>query len=240
MHFVKAHTPTTDIFCFQEIFASTAPLLESRGVRTHLYEELTEALPDFQGFFAAEQDGFDFEGRIDFPISTGNAIFVRRTIPVPSWGDFFVYLTRNGARDVKHFPQNVVYARLTVHDTEITVANLHGIPQPGHKLDTSERLEQSRRIQEFFAKERGSKILCGDFNLLPGTQSLAILKENMHDLVAEFTIERTRSRLSPFFGKPDFQEFSDYIFVSPDIHATRLEVPDVQISDHLPLILEFR
>ncbi|MBI2623267.1 MAG: endonuclease/exonuclease/phosphatase family protein [Candidatus Liptonbacteria bacterium] len=239
MEFVKEHAPTTDIFCLQEIFSSPSPVHESHGARMNLFEELGAALPDFQGLLASEQDGWDFQGPVGFPVSMGNALFVRRTFPIASSGNFFVYLAKNKVIDNQHFPQSVIYTRLEIRGARLTVANFHGIPQPGHKLDTPERLAQSQRICEFLAREPGAKILCGDFNLLPGTQSLALVEKDMRNLITEFSIERTRSRLSPFFGKPDFQPFADYIFTSPRIHATRLEAPDVQISDHLPLVLEF-
>src|SRR3989338_362792 len=84
MEFVKGHASTTDIFCFQEVFSSPlhtgqagAPQLESHGARTHLYEELGTALPGFTGFFAPEQDGYDLEGPVDFPLSLGQATFVK-------------------------------------------------------------------------------------------------------------------------------------------------------------------
>jgi endonuclease/exonuclease/phosphatase family metal-dependent hydrolase len=40
----------------------------------------------------------------------------------------------------------------------------------------------------------------------------------------------------PFYGK---QPFADYIFITPDIKVKNFEVPDLEISDHLPMILDF-
>ena len=39
-------------------------------------------------------------------------------------------------------------------------------------------------------------------------------------------------------GPYGFQEFADYAFVSPEIVVTSFEVPDLPISDHLPMMLE--
>ena len=39
-----------------------------------------------------------------------------------------------------------------------------------------------------------------------------------------------------FFGK---QHFADYVFVSKDVKVKKFEVPYLEISDHLPLILDF-
>ena len=38
-------------------------------------------------------------------------------------------------------------------------------------------------------------------------------------------------------GKYGFQEFADYAFVSPGIRVVDFVVPDLPVSDHLPLIL---
>ena len=61
----------------------------------------------------------------------------------------------------------------------------------------------------------------------------------MRNLIIEKNIPRTRSKLSPFWGKSDFQKFADYTFVSKNIVVKDFSVPDVEISDHLPMILEF-
>lgn len=66
-----------------------------------------------------------------------------------------------------------------------------------------------------------------------------MIEENYRNLIKEFNIEKTRSKLSPYAGKSNFQKFADYIFVSEDVNVTRFEVPDLEISDHLPMILEF-
>ena len=78
------------------------------------------------------------------------------------------------------------------------------------------------------------KILCGDFNLLPNTESLAILSEDMKNLVKDFDITSTRSKL---YTKPE--KFADYILVSPDVSVKKFTVMQDEVSDHLPLLLEF-
>lgn len=85
----------------------------------------------------------------------------------------------------------------------------------------------------------GSKIIVGDFNLLPETESLKIIGEGMRNLIGEFNIARTRSNLSPFFGKKEFQKFADYTLATPDVKVLDFKVLEVEVSDHLPMILEF-
>jgi endonuclease/exonuclease/phosphatase family metal-dependent hydrolase len=81
-------------------------------------------------------------------------------------------------------------------------------------------------------------VLIGDFNLLPETESVRLLEAGLSNLVIERAIPSTRSRLNPYYGTPQEQPHADYAFISPGLRVTGFEVPDVAISDHLPLILD--
>ncbi|MCR4328730.1 MAG: endonuclease/exonuclease/phosphatase family protein [Patescibacteria group bacterium] len=238
MQFIKEHAPTTDIFCFQEILSSPAPQRESHGARTNLYGELAEVLPNFQKFFTAEQSGYDLDEPVDFPISYGQATFIKNSVHVLSTEEVFVYRDRNSALDVKTFPASILCTRIAQEEKTYSIMNMHGIAHPEHH-DTPDRLMQSEKILRFLEKEEGIKLLCGDFNLRPETLSLALIEKTLLNLNKKFNIPQTRSILSPYFGKKNFDPTVDYILVSPEVETEQLEVPDVQISDHLPLILEF-
>lgn len=86
---------------------------------------------------------------------------------------------------------------------------------------------------------KGGKVLCGDFNLLPQTKSIAMLEGRMRNLIKEYNIKTTRSKLNPYHGTPTEQHFADYVFVSEDIKVLDFKVPEAEVSDHLPMILEF-
>lgn len=252
LEFLRKEAPTTDIFCFQEMLHSTSRVKENRGARMNLYDELAVMLPEFQKFFAAEQEGYDLEGPVDFAVTMGQATFVKKSIRVLSTEEVFVYRERNGATDIKTIPANVLVTRIMRGAKEFSIMNLHGLAHPpadlaklektphflGHR-DIPDRLAQSEKILRFMEKEWEAKILCGDFNLRPDTQSFAMLARDMRNLVEEFKTERTRSRLSKHFGKEDFDPIVDYILTSPDVAVERFEALDLNISDHLPLVLEF-
>ncbi len=106
-------------------------------------------------------------------------------------------------------------------------------------LDEMGVLVNKYKVKEIMDKQKGAKILVGDFNLLPETESIKVFETNMRNLIKEFNIGITRSNLSPFYGKSDFQKFADYTFVTKDIDVKSFEVPQVEISDHLPMILKF-
>lgn len=61
----------------------------------------------------------------------------------------------------------------------------------------------------------------------------------MRNLIKEFNIKQTRSNLSPYAKTKNFQKFADYTFITNDVVVKDFQVPYIEISDHLPLILEF-
>ncbi len=56
----------------------------------------------------------------------------------------------------------------------------------------------------------------------------------MRNLVKEFGVKSTRSKL---YTKP--VKFADYILVSNDVKVNKFDVINMEVSDHLPLFLDF-
>lgn len=241
LEFIKEHAADTDIFCLQEVFQSSSGVETSHGARMNIIEDIKRLLPDFDVFFGWAQDNFDNKGSVDFEVTTGLATFVRRPMKVLSSENIFIYGEKNGMnlKDPTTMPANMLCTKIQTGEKVYMVCNIHAYAYPGDKLDTPERIEQSQKIMNFLGKHEKGKILCGDFNLMPGTESMKMLEKNMENLITTFNIPRTRSELSMYFGTPDEQKYADYIFVSPDIKVPDFKVPNVPISDHLPMILYF-
>jgi hypothetical protein len=255
MKFIKDNAGDTDIFCFQEAFRSSADIIESNGMRANILADIAAALPNFRSFLAPIGSGYDNEGPVDFDITEAQATFIKNGVDCKALTDGSVFVLgkyRRLGKDetIENVPTNFQYVRLSSGGKEFTILNVHGTAYPGHKLDTPERLAQSQKIIEFLRGEDGSpryssggaggKIVCGDFNLLPETKSIAMIEgAGMTNLIKKFAIERTRSSSSPWYGKPDFQKFADYAFVSAEVNVINFSVPDTAASDHLPLVLEF-
>lgn len=243
MAFIKEHSGDTDIFCFQEIYDTTSSVKQYRDIRANLLEEITKKLPEFQFFNSTEMTGFDCTtDPVDFNLTMGKTIFIKKSIQVNSTDDILLYGDKSKKylkKDFSDLPVTLQSVNFTIKEKKFTVINIHGTAFPGSKLDTKLRLEHSAKIEEFLDSKKGGKILVGDFNLLPSTKSIKILEADMRNLIKEFKIQRTRSKLSPFYGQIDFQKFADYTFVSDKIKVKNFEVPKLEISDHLPMILEF-
>lgn len=241
--FIKQYSPETDIFCFQEILDTKSNIKQNNGIRTNLLQEIKDILPDFEVFYFPVIKGFDDEAKpVDFDLSVGQAIFIKKSIKVNSNEDYFITKKsdyHNLKEDFSNLPTPLQYINLALNKKTYSIFNFHGIPFPGDKLDSEERLAEAKKIKTILNNQKGLKILVGDFNLLPQTECIKIIEKDMKNLINEFRIQRTRSKLSPFYGREDFQKFADYIFVSKEIKVKNFEVPKIEISDHLPMILEF-
>ncbi len=237
MKYIASQAEDTDVFCFQEVLDTpTNNPVTPRGFRANLFQELSRLLPHHTGYFSPEQDGCDANGTVDFPITFGKAMFIRKGLAVEEIGDEFIYRERNSRTDDDNttFPANLQYAVVQYEGVTYTLAHLHGLWTPIGKIDTEDRIKQSEKTKAFLNQAKGKIIVAGDFNLLPDTKSLAMIGEGLVDLIKEHKIKSTRSAL---YGK--LEQFADYTFVSPDVKILKFEVPYTEASDHLPMVLDF-
>ena len=244
--FVEVQRADADVFCFQEIFTTDQPnfVTTKIGKRANLMDELKQLLPDFRALFAVAQDGIHGSEEVCPGTQHGLAIFVKKNLGITRSGDFFINNSRNSyvPPDYATFPYNAMYIDLSINNQYLTICCLHGASQPGDKLDTPNRITQSQTIIDFLASKSGEKIVMGDFNLLLETESIRMFESaGYRNLISEFKISTTRGTLHKqlhpeYAGR--YQEYADYTFVTPGLKVTSFEVPDVPVSDHLPMILE--
>lgn len=247
--FIKEHSKDTDIFCFQELLNNPENIHYNEGFRVNLFSEISKALPEFKGIFSPVQLGVSPNGDTNDHTSFGLGIFIKTKFKIQNTGDFFIVGDQSsyikGKADT--LPFKMQHAQFLVEKTLLTICNVHGTAWPVDKLDSQERLEQSKKILNFVKSQTGEKIITGDFNLFPQTQSITMFEQNgFGNLVKEFKISTTRGslirKLHPEYYAPGriFQEFADYTLVSPGIKVKNYTVPDLPISDHLPLLMEFK
>jgi endonuclease/exonuclease/phosphatase family metal-dependent hydrolase len=125
---------------------------------------------------------------------------------------------------------------LSVGSKRLQVLNLHGIWMKDKRGD-ERTLRQCRYVIDAARKKHLPTIITGDFNLFPETESIQLINKEFRNLIEEYKIETTR---------PDFMDeleegrnVVDYIFVSDEIKVGDFKVMDTDISDHLPMLLEF-
>lgn len=224
-NFLESMIPKTDIFCFQEVSK--------------------ELQLDFESKLNKYNNIFNLVSVDDpFVSSYGQSIFVNKKIKISNSG------TLNFFKNRKPNYGFLQFVDIDCHDQKIRILNIHGRPQPGHKKDTKTRISQSLKIINALNKNLRFSIVGGDFNLNPDTKSIKILENyGLLNLIKIYKIRTTRNRIAweqahtnhklklyRFYEK---QLFSDYCFVSRGIKVNNFKVPNILISDHLPLILEF-
>lgn len=233
MDFVSEQGRDTDVFCFQEVFDTPTDRKTDGKYRVNLLSELRDRLSGHSVHFSPSDKGHLPNGTpVDYDLFWGLAMFLRMGLDHGEVHESYIYECSDnveifGKRNLQHttIPRNGV---------DYTVAHFHGLWNGQGKTDTPDRIEQSIKARALLDGLNGKKVLCGDFNLLPDTESLAILKEGLVDLIETHEITTTRSS---FYERPE--RFADYTLVSPEVNVRRFEVPQIEVSDHLPMILEY-
>ena len=167
----------------------------------------------------------------------GLMMLVKKDLDVLIEGEVFVYKEKGHIPegDVGFQARNVQYVNLKTQAGNRSILNFHGLWNGGGKGDSEDRLLQSDRIIEFAKTLSNPYVLCGDFNLLPDTQSLKKLEDfGLRNLIKEYGITSTRTS---FYDKP--AKFADYALVSEGVNVKDFKVLSDEVSDHSPMYLEF-
>lgn len=133
--------------------------------------------------------------------------------------------------------------RFEYQGRRFSVLNIHGIPRAtpnmDTKRDTPSRTLQSEVLLAAVAGVDDSVVIGGDFNLLPDTESVDFFRRaGYRDLIREYSIPTTRNHLVwDRFPGEDYK-YSDYVFVSPGLTVREFSVFDIEVSDHLPILVE--
>lgn len=207
--FLEGQSLSTDIFCFQEAYEATK-VLARETLKDYTEVAVQKSMGPDENFFQATY------------IKKGISLLSSETV-LEDEPDAGVEL----------------YTHVRFNDKDYHIGNAYGAWKPINKLDDPTRLRQSQKIIEFFKDKKGPKIIGGDFNLFPETKSIQMFEENGYrNLIKEFKITTTRNRLAWEMYPDNKQDYADYAFVSTEVTVKSFSVPDLEISDHLPLILE--
>ena len=224
--FLKECSKEVDVFCLQE----TEP---------NLNKKIADELPNYEQYYT------DVKTKLKSIPKYGQTILLNKDkdLSVTSYNIVEIFKNR--------FPNYGFMQTISLFkgSKKYLIANLHGRSQPGHKMDTLARLNQSKNIINTLSSYTSYDIvLGGDFNLDPKTKSIKkIVDAGFRDLVKEYSIKTTRNKLAwsiskkryakhaKYYGK---QLFADYCFISDKTSVNSFEVPNILVSDHLPLIID--
>jgi endonuclease/exonuclease/phosphatase family metal-dependent hydrolase len=237
-----------DILCLQEV--TRTPGLtgwthftdgeRSLPQRAALFDDARAALPQHQAIFVTSDSGpvRDDTGRT-FRQDFGLATLVGEDLPVVGADSAFVH---------GHFTDHVAWAAgdrprvaLAVQTIDraagraVWVVQMHGLRDPSGKGDTPSRRGQAERLAGLVQRIRGSHdlvVVCGDFNLLPGSETFGILAEaGLTDLVGTADTRTSHYRKAV--------RHASYLLISDTAAVKHFEIlAEPEVSDHRALVLD--
>lgn len=239
-----------DVLCLQEVVRTPGAgrdWLSYRGdgaelpQRANLHDEIREAHPGHDAGFYPAARGELYDGAQAFPSEFGLATYVRHTFPVIGQALDFVHGGFSPEAWGEHpRPRNAHCVRLfdPARGEPIVVAQLHGLRELSGKHDTPHRRAQAHalvRLIRTIWRPGERLVVCGDLNLLPGSETFSILAElGLSDLVTAGGFTDTRTS---FYAKDN--RYADYLLVTPNVDIRQFEVVAMpEVSDHRPLLLD--
>lgn len=131
--------------------------------------------------------------------------------------------------------RSVQNAIIEIDGKELQIINVHGIWNKD-KLGDERTVMQSEFILNNIRKDI-PVIVVGDFNLLPDTDSIKLLNNKLNNLMDKYGIKSTRPTFDD--GLDVGNLVCDYVFVNDKVIVNDFKVINSNISDHLPIILDF-
>lgn len=215
----------TDIFCFQEVYhnADSQVSTEDNVYHLDIFSEIENVLPKHIGYFRPAVNN-----------TYGIAMFIKNSINVLKESEIIIHDNSNYPGKGPTHKRNLQCLECVLNSDVYSVFNMHGLWNGQGKSDSPDRILQSQRVKTFMDTINTPKILCGDFNLRPDTQSMRILNEGMVNLIERYQITSTRTALYP-----KEEKFADYVLASNEINVNQFKVLPDEISDHAALLVEF-
>ena len=246
--YVTATDP--DVLCLQEVVhtpSSQKDWLSYRDggselpQRANFFAEVSKSLPNHRAVFCPAAQGDLWDGSQRIASQWGLATFIRDTMPIITQHQGFVHGTFSAAGYGDH-PRSRTAHAVRVFDFDqqvpVVIAHMHGLRDLAGKHDTPERLLQARKLVDLVqvVAEPGDPIIvCGDFNVLPDSETFKVLGTlGLTDLVQNTGSDGTRTS---HYAKPG--RFADYMLVSSAVGVSSFDiVRNPEISDHCPLVLK--
>lgn len=239
-----------DVLCLQEVVHTPGTQKDWLSYRdqglelpqkANFFDEVSKALPNHEAIFCPAAQGDLWDVAVRVASQWGLATFIRETMPIIAQHQGFVHGTFSPNGYGAHPRSRSAHAvRLFDFEQQVpfVIAHMHGLRDLDGKHDTPERLMQARKLAELaqsVAHPEDPMIVCGDFNVLPDSETFAILGElGLTDLVQGAGSGGTRTS---HYTKPGL--FADYMLVNAAVKVASFDiVRDPEVSDHCPLVLE--
>lgn len=243
--YLKSEKP--DIVSFQEVTRRTTTDVKLEYISIDNVDKGTKHLKhDFfapsqimdetriKGFHGEEDFYFNFGGHLELGNYTKSKYKMTNAQSIFLEGNFsFSPLQRDWPNKQT---RNIAVTDLEIEKGKtLRVINYHGI-WTRDKQGNEKTLKACKEILQIAKDFKGDTIICGDFNLFPDTPSMKVFDKDFISLVNKYKIHTTRPTSNELSGG---RNVVDYILVSKGIKVNEFRVIDNDVSDHLPLVLDF-
>ena len=230
-----------DIVAFQEVMRKMDDSVYDRYDSSNVIKSNTNFKYSFFGpLWYAKHHIKNSEIKRDFGGTTeqGNEILSR--FPIIKADNVFYYKEYLEFSDTTNFrkedhPRAFIDAILDIEGTKLQIINIHGCWNKDKKDDDRTIFQMEKNVS--LIRYDKPSIVVGEFNLLPNTKSIEKLSKEMINLIEKYNIKSTRPKFDDGLDKGNL--VCDYIFVNDKVKVNDFRVIDTNISDHLPLILDF-
>lgn len=236
-----------DIICLQEIAASSDPLVNKDYLsKDYIDKATTELKYSFFGptWFSKDFQQKNFHQKEDYFIDFGgwieSGIYIKTRFKIINAVNIFLKNKFEKITDWTIWPKNeaksVQVVDLELDNGKLRILNYHGI-WTKEKIGNKETLKACKKISQLATEVNYPTIITGDFNLFPDTKSIEVFKGRFISLIDKYNIQTTRPKHNELSHLK--RNVVDFIFISKQIKVKSFEVLDADVSDHLPLILDF-
>jgi len=228
--FLKKEAP--DIVHLQEVYDGKNKNLSANfRTLTILKKELNYPYFSFYPLFAVrEKKSIVPQGNLTlskFPIIGSKTTFFNGGYQV---FDFEGWLDK---KDYRFVPKGILETSIKIKNSVISTLNIHGLWGFDGK-DNPQRFKVLKLVQ-VMVKNKTRVILAGDFNLSPNTKFVKTLEQNLTNVFQDklkTTFNVKRKQMPGNWAN----SVVDMIFVTNNIKVVDKRQPDIDVSDHLPLV----
>jgi endonuclease/exonuclease/phosphatase family metal-dependent hydrolase len=226
--FIKLEKP--DVLLLQEVYGQNA---DDSNDQFRTLEILQNTIPLPHSYFVPGLRHCHDKGKFYI----GNAIFSRYPITHKSaiffndpYNDNFVV----GPASNPTYPHTLQYVVLDTPSGEVNAFNIHGT----WDLDGDNYSEQRKQMSQAIiqaVKDKPRVVLAGDTNAKPTNQAMRQVEQHLTSVFGDSlkTTFNMQRKDNPGYATAAV----DMMFISHDIKVAERSCPNVDVSDHLPLIV---
>lgn len=208
-----------DVYCLQEV---------SEIYNSNIIDKLLKVLP-YSAFSYADEKRF--ENRIQ-----GNAIISR--YPLINTSDVLISPRHDYEQNIKREGRSYLECEVVVNNKNFTLATTHlSLKKPNRS-----RHEEENILLKLLNKHNKNYIFTGDLNSIPSDSFIEKVKDILKHCGPnenEKTCTTKPRLLKDGTTEPYLGLRIDYIFASRELKVKSAKILKIELSDHLPIMVEF-